>query len=346
MRRPAFQFYPGDWRANAKLRRCSWAARGAWVEIICLLHDSEEYGMLRWTLEEIALAVGCPLECIHELALKGVLKGAPKGGFSDGLVYTPRTGRKFGDPVTLIPPQEGCIWFSSRMVIDEYVRQRRATYGVTPINGDSSASPNPSPMPTFGAPMPPIGEGETPPLGAPPSSSSSSSLNNISNLSAGFLEEKILVEILKLAPQLSGKKSDAIQEWLKFGADWELDILPVIKNVCEAPPKGGIYGFGIFTPLIHASKLGREKISAPLAVELSCNPLVRQIHEKFIQRFGKENFVSWLSPMVEVEASPSAVVLGTKNSFSHEWVKNNYLDFLQNTAKSAGIGRLELKLVS
>ena len=45
-RRPSFQFYPADWRANAKLRRCSRAERGDWIELICLLHDSEEYGVL------------------------------------------------------------------------------------------------------------------------------------------------------------------------------------------------------------------------------------------------------------------------------------------------------------
>jgi hypothetical protein len=28
MKRPAFQFYPSDWRNNANLRRCSPAARG------------------------------------------------------------------------------------------------------------------------------------------------------------------------------------------------------------------------------------------------------------------------------------------------------------------------------
>ena len=49
-RRPSFQFYPGDWLANVKLRCCSIAARGAWLELLCRFHDSDEYGVLRLTL--------------------------------------------------------------------------------------------------------------------------------------------------------------------------------------------------------------------------------------------------------------------------------------------------------
>lgn len=121
MKRPAFQFYPADWRNNAKLRRCSWAARGAWIEVMGLMHDSDEYGVLRWPLKEIAQALGCPIALIKELAAKEVLKGCDAGDCPE-LVYIPRSGRKDGDPVTLIPEQQGPIWYSSRMVKDDYVR--------------------------------------------------------------------------------------------------------------------------------------------------------------------------------------------------------------------------------
>jgi hypothetical protein len=48
MNRPSLQFYPADWMANRNLRRCSLAARGAWMDVLCVLHDSEdEYGLVR-----------------------------------------------------------------------------------------------------------------------------------------------------------------------------------------------------------------------------------------------------------------------------------------------------------
>ena len=59
MKRPSFQFYPGDWQSDLKLRRCSAAARGVWIDILCALHDSDDgYGLLRWPLKEIASTVG------------------------------------------------------------------------------------------------------------------------------------------------------------------------------------------------------------------------------------------------------------------------------------------------
>lgn len=144
MRRPSFQFYPSDWRGNANLRRCSWAARGAWVEVMGLFHDSDEYGLLRWTLEEIAQALGCPIELLQELAKKGVMKGSDSGAVPQ-LIYTPKSGRQEGPPVVLVPAQTGPLWYSSRMVRDEHIRQERG--------GSTRYTPGEA------SPKPPIGEG-------------------------------------------------------------------------------------------------------------------------------------------------------------------------------------------
>ena len=43
-----FKFYPVDWRADPGLRVCSLAARGVWIDILCALHDSDEYGVARF----------------------------------------------------------------------------------------------------------------------------------------------------------------------------------------------------------------------------------------------------------------------------------------------------------
>lgn len=191
MRRPSFQFYPGDWRTNAKLRRCSWAARGVWIEVMGLMHDSDEYGILRWPLKDIAQALGANMRELNELVAKGVLYGTEKG-VCEPMIFRPKSGRREGPPVELVAEQKGPIWYSPRMVRDEYVRQQR---GASTRFGDDDDRP---PMGGFGgspnrAPKPPFGDGSGARNGAskpPPtqpqgdgSSSSSSSSYSVGNSS-------------------------------------------------------------------------------------------------------------------------------------------------------------------
>ncbi|MGF6695200.1 hypothetical protein M2318_005301 [Metapseudomonas resinovorans] len=186
MKRPSFQFYPADWRNNAKLRRCSWEARGVWLEVMGLMHDSDHYGVLHWSLKEIAQALGAPLKALKELVDKGVLYGAEKGP-CEPLIYIPMSGRKPGPAVELLAAADGPIWFSPRMVRDEYVRTHRGTssrFGAG--NGDG---PDPSPKGGFGegqgeapkhAPRHRQGDGST----SSPSSSSSPSVANATSVDA------------------------------------------------------------------------------------------------------------------------------------------------------------------
>jgi len=141
--RPSFQFYPADWRNNAKLRRCSWAARGVWIELMGLMHDSDKYGVLQWNLKQIAQALGAPIKLLNELVEMGVLYGVEKGTCAP-FVYTPRSGRKDGAPVELIPAMAGPVWFSPRMVRDEYLRTIRGA------NTRFGCGDNPSPTPRHG----------------------------------------------------------------------------------------------------------------------------------------------------------------------------------------------------
>lgn len=46
MSRPWMKFYPADWRSDPALRRCSMAARGLWMEMLCIMHEAEPYGHL------------------------------------------------------------------------------------------------------------------------------------------------------------------------------------------------------------------------------------------------------------------------------------------------------------
>lgn len=125
MPRPSFQFYPADWRGNHKLRRVDFKYRGIWIEVMCLLHDSDEYGILRWSLDEVSSAVPCHVNQLQHLIDKGILKGAPSGKSSEAVTFVDKKRREH----VVLPPQPGPIWFSSRMVIDEYRRQWAARSG-------------------------------------------------------------------------------------------------------------------------------------------------------------------------------------------------------------------------
>ena len=174
MRRPSFQFYPGDWVSNSNLNRCTDAEQGIWVRVLCVLHDQEEqYGVVRWPLKELALAAKCKVSDLKSLAKKGVLKGADVGEKVHEFVYVPRSGRKDGEPVTLIEAQDGPLWYSSRFVKDEHVRAIRGAgtrFGADG-DGDSESPKGASKGAPKASPKPPIGEGQ----GDGPSSSPSSS---------------------------------------------------------------------------------------------------------------------------------------------------------------------------
>lgn len=106
---PAFQFYPGDWLKDPNLRRCSPAARGVWVDMLCLMFECDPRGVLAtggkpWGDDEIASVISGQtaevLSCIQELLTKEV---ASRNG-------------------------AGAI-FSRRMVRDEQIRRERAKAG-------------------------------------------------------------------------------------------------------------------------------------------------------------------------------------------------------------------------
>ncbi len=46
MKAPAFQFYPADWRKDPGIQSLSLNDRGAWFEILCLMHESPRRGVL------------------------------------------------------------------------------------------------------------------------------------------------------------------------------------------------------------------------------------------------------------------------------------------------------------
>lgn len=45
-RMPWMKFYPADWRSDPRLRMCSLAARGFWIELLSYMHEADPYGHL------------------------------------------------------------------------------------------------------------------------------------------------------------------------------------------------------------------------------------------------------------------------------------------------------------
>lgn len=266
MRRPSFQFYPADWLGNANLRRCSHTEKGIWLDVLCLMHDAPEYGVLRWPLADIARAVGCQVGDLEDLITKNVLKGSD-GFLEAGFIYIPRSGRKNGPPVELIAPQQGPLWYSSRMVRDEHVRQHRgegSRFGEAP-----ELTPKAAPIPTFGestdSPKPPFGDGST-------SSSSSSISKPICSPSASGSAGDEFSVFWNLYPRKVAK-AEAEKAWKRLNPSKPLlaDLLEGLERQ-KALPDWTRDG-GKFIPYPATWLNGRRwEDEAPLAAEATALP--------------------------------------------------------------------------
>jgi len=109
MKRPAFQFYPADWRKDAALQSCSMSAQGLWMNLLCVMHECDPYGHLSvnekpMNTVQIARLVGMAQKDCERLLIE--LAEA-------GVSATSETG----------------FVFSRRMVRDERIRNIRADAG-------------------------------------------------------------------------------------------------------------------------------------------------------------------------------------------------------------------------
>lgn len=110
MKRPASQYYWGDWRRDTALQSCSLAARGLWHEMNCLMHDCEPYGHL--------MVGASPMQPAQLARLVGVAAkecAALLAELESAQVFSRRES-------------DGAI-YSRRMVRDEDLRERRAAGG-------------------------------------------------------------------------------------------------------------------------------------------------------------------------------------------------------------------------
>jgi uncharacterized phage protein (TIGR02220 family) len=167
LKRPAFQFYPKDWRDEQSLRLCSMAARGLWIDLMCLMHSSERYGHLEvagkaMTVEQVARLVG----------------EAPKDVKGWMTELTENAVCSF--------TSEG-VMFSRRMVRDEEIRDKRAAGGEAGsahgYKGAEHGAKGGRPKKVEGAKKPPLFEDGEPPSNPPPAFASAfASAENMEDL--------------------------------------------------------------------------------------------------------------------------------------------------------------------
>ena len=167
MKRPASQYYWGDWRRDTGLQSCSLAARGLWHEMNCLMHDCEPYGHLRvgvapMQVAQLARLVGETPKAVSallaELEAAGVFSRSDDGGI-----------------------------YSRRMVRDEALRERRAQGGhlgaedgwMGSEHGKKGGRPrkkNPPQEKLEGGFEPPLAQNEKPPPASASASASASAI--------------------------------------------------------------------------------------------------------------------------------------------------------------------------
>jgi hypothetical protein len=113
MSAPWLKFFPSDWRADPSLRMCSIAARGLWIEMLCVMHEATPRGTLRVNGKtvsdrQLAILAGCQdvAGLLEELEDAGVFSRE-----ADGTIFSRRmmrdvekaeqdkaNGRKGGNP--------------------------------------------------------------------------------------------------------------------------------------------------------------------------------------------------------------------------------------------------------
>lgn len=97
MERPWMKFYPTDWRAEPRLRMCSLAARGLWIDLISYMHEGNPYGYLTINgmapgIDDIAALVSRPIKEVQK-AFEELESRQVFSVDEDGVIYSRRMVR-------------------------------------------------------------------------------------------------------------------------------------------------------------------------------------------------------------------------------------------------------------
>jgi hypothetical protein len=119
MKLPAIQFYPGDWHKDQGVQALDLAHRGAWFELLLMMHDSDERGVLLVNSQPmpdavIARRLGLDNQTANQILTTLLDYGVASRRESDGALYCRRmvkdenlrrirtaAGKKGGNPLLL-----------------------------------------------------------------------------------------------------------------------------------------------------------------------------------------------------------------------------------------------------
>ena len=118
-------FYTGDWLKDPALRACSLSARGLWIDLLCLMHESDRRGYLQHatgkpvSLEQAARMTGGSTDEVSRL-LQELEDSGVFSRLKDGTIYSRRmvadehkraacrdAGRRGGNPTLKGHPKGG-----------------------------------------------------------------------------------------------------------------------------------------------------------------------------------------------------------------------------------------------
>lgn len=202
-KRPAFQWYPGDWQRDTALRACSLEARGLWIEMLNLMHDGIPYGHLT--------AGPVPIE---PLTLAGMVGVKPAKRVTALLAELEAHG--------VFSRTDAGVIYSRRMVKDERIRGVRAESGRLGGNPDL-VNQNGSKGPSKGQPL------------HLPSAVASASASNPSQNKGGLVdtgEASLLVAKIRSLAEESNSPAQGVVKFIR--REKVLELGPDVAKVFDA----------------------------------------------------------------------------------------------------------------
>lgn len=280
-KRPAFQFYPGDWRTDPGLRLCSLLARGLWIEMMAIMHEGEPYGHL--TVQ------GRPINDEMLARLVGETPAAVRRAVKDLEIHE------------VFSRTDGGIIYSRRMVRDEGLRNLRASGGALGKEHGHKGAPHGA---KGGRPRkdkaPSHDDGRGVILPAPSSSSSSPSPNiddvdgeardRPTDLAELADDLSRLVGVRHLEPGRMAQHIDLVRDWIDRGATPD-DLRATLSDgvaAASAPIHSLRYFDGAVRLMIAKKENGHASAGNGSAAEQSDDPLLRAAAARRAERRAGE----------------------------------------------------------
>lgn len=137
MKNPSFQFYPGDYLRDPAVRSVSLAARGLWIDLLCMMHQAPRRGYLEIqqgvppTGEQIARMCGASAREIR--ALLAELRNASVFSEEGGVIFSRRMIR---DEALLVIRRTAGRLGGNPVLVNQKDKQR--------VNHSANQTPTPS----------------------------------------------------------------------------------------------------------------------------------------------------------------------------------------------------------